>query len=233
MTSIFQLTLQYTCFGQRCINTWNYYHFDATPPVTGLAYALVDAFGGIPVGGVYPVTKLVHQISITVQAAVNFDQIICKDLYNPLDFYETPFTTALAGTGVGETLSPAMALGFRTTRVRSDIKRGTKRFVGVGEASVGTGGVFGAPFLSGVATDLGNEMSASITGNTPAAAPETFQPCIVKKERYLPPGNVAPNYAYRYYEDKVTALANIAIGIVWSPYDQVRTQVSRQYGRGQ
>jgi len=233
MGQLLSVVLQYTYFSQRCINTFHYRCLDVTLPVTGTAYALADAMGAIPVSGVYTITKLMWAIAKAVSTSVSFDQIICKNLYNPNDFFETAFSTALNGQVTGEPLSPAVALGYKTTRVRSDIKRGTRRFVGVSEGSSSNGGALLGSYASGVVADLATAMSATITGNTPLAEAEQFVPVIVSKQQYIPDPDHPEKVAYKYYDTEAEQMMHVAEGFTWFAYDQTRTQISRQYGRGQ
>ena len=65
-----------------------------------------------------------------------------------------------------------------------------------------------------------------------------FVPAVVKKQKYQT--NVGsedpPRYAYRYIPTddggESAQLDDTATGIIWDWYPQVRSQVSRQYGRG-
>jgi hypothetical protein len=59
----------------------------------------------------------------------------------------------------------------------------------------------------------------------------TFTPIVAAKEKYQ--SNTNPvRFAYRYYASEALQLQHIMSSIIWSAYDTVRTQVSRQYGRG-
>jgi len=111
--------------------------------------------------------------------------------------------------------------------VRLDIDRGTKRFVGVPETAVLSGGVIGAAFYAEL-VQTAEAMSAILSYNDEGNT-VTFAPCIVHKEEYTTPRG---RKAYRYYPALSEQLSNIATGIVWQPYTTVRTQNSRQYGRG-
>jgi hypothetical protein len=71
-------------------------------------------------------------------------------------------------------------------------------------------------------------MSASI--GYPTVSPEvTFTPVIVGKQQYTTPSG---NTAYRYYPTLTEQNLHLASNPVWEPYTTVRTQTSRQYGRG-
>jgi hypothetical protein len=60
----------------------------------------------------------------------------------------------------------------------------------------------------------------------------SFAPAIVGKEKYTPDPLKPDRYAYRYYPTLAEQMEHVAQGFNWDVYNQVRTQVSRQYGRG-
>jgi hypothetical protein len=61
-----------------------------------------------------------------------------------------------------------------------------------------------------------------------------FKPVILGKLRYQTnEGETPAKYAYKLYPTEAEQLEHVADVGVWFPYTQVRTQGSRQYGRGQ
>lgn len=227
---LYEVTLQGRYFNQQVINRWNYLSTGTPAVVTG-AFGLAYAFGAIPDGlpPLFPSDSILAAIrqmttstmiwtSLTVRAASD---------YAPTDFYEAPFGTGLTGNQPAQGESPTVAFGFRTNIVRTDIRRATKRFAGVGEDVVDAGGVITAGGLGNM-TDLAEKMSAVLSYDDEGSV-ISYAPCVVSKELYHPePGK----NAYRYYPTLSEQLEHVALGIVWSPYTTTRTQTSRQYGRG-
>lgn len=233
--AVLEVMLQQTYQGQICINRWNYIS-NGTPAAATLSFLLIRALGAIydeaAVPPAYPPTKMMRKIAILQNAGVAFDIISARDVYSVTDFYETPFVQPLVGTQAGEGMSPVMAAGFRTTRVRTDVRRATKRFVGVPETLVGIGGIWIASAQTGGLKDVADAMTAVLSeddeGNT-----VTFTPAVCGKEKYWPSGTPdVGNPAYRYWPTESAQMLHTAAGIKWDFYTQVRSQVSRQYGRG-
>lgn len=225
---LFELTMFGHYFGQQIVNRWNYISTGTAAAVLE-SFALCAAFGAIAVDGVDPETTLLYKIRLGLVSAFTIDTVVARAaaLYDPEDFYERPFTTPLAGIVSGEGLSPASAIGYRTNRVRLDIDRGTKRFPGVPETYTQSGGVItDASF--GYYEDVAEAMTANLTYNDEGAS-LTFAPCIVSKEPYV---TESGRTAYKYYPTLVEQLEHVATSIIWQPYTTVRTQTSRQYGRG-
>lgn len=211
---------------QECINRWNYVA-SGTPAAVSLSFALVSAFGAVYSGGTPPADTLLNAIWSQVTTGVNFGEVEAKNVYSILDFYTRPFAAGQTGGVVTAGMSPSVAIGYRTNRVRSDIRRGTKRFVGVPESSSGDLGVIDSAALTGlqnIATKMGDVLSYDDEGNT-----ITFTPAICSKQEYTTPSG---KRAYRYYSTEATQLEHTATGILWELYANTRTQVSRQYGRG-
>lgn len=226
---IMEVVLQQSYAGQECINRWNYLA-QGTPAAVSFSFALVSAFGAIYDTVAYPTGTILNRMSALQVAGVQNEFIAAKDVYSITDFYETPFVPAYPGVAGGEGLTPVVAYGFRTNRVRSDIRRGTKRFVGVSETNQNTGGTFTSGAITQLET-LGTVLSDNLEyddeGNT-----LTFIPIVVSKEQYVPDPLRPERVAYRYYGTETEQLEHIAQGVVWSHYDQARSQTSRQYGRG-
>lgn len=233
---LMEVTLEQSYANQEIVNRWNYLA-SGIPAAVTFSFALVSALGAIfdevavPPG--YPPTELMALIAAAQHSGVSFQTVTCKDVYSATDFFSVVFINALTGGQSGDGMSPVMAYGFRTNRVRSDIRRATKRFVGVAEGQVNSLGVIAGAFLVSHLNPIAEKMSETLeyddSGNS-----LSFQPAVVKKERYnSDTGLPDPNgNAYRYFEDPEVQLDLIATSVTWEPYEQVRSQVSRQYGRG-
>jgi hypothetical protein len=108
-----------------------------------------------------------------------------------------------------------------------DIGRGYKRFAGVSETASGGGGILESATLTAL-NSLATLMGDVIT-YTDGSLTDSFTPVIVKKFKLVRAGR---KDVYKYYEDEAEQMANLAVGVVWESYNTVRSQVSRQYGRG-
>lgn len=225
---LYELTLRATYFGQQIINKWNYIS-SGTPAATSISFGLVAAAGFIEsVGNWGDLDDGIFGRLRTLQSTqLTYTEVEARNVYDPVDFYVLPFITPIAGQDAGEPLSPVMSIGFRTNRTRTDIRRATKRFAGMTETQVGAGGVLVAG-TAGAAAIMAGNMSATLDYADEGNSLE-FAPCVVSKEKYAPePGKTA----YRYYPTFAEQMEHVMTSITWQAYPQVRTQVSRQYGRG-
>lgn len=222
--AIYEVVLNSTYYGQKCVNRWNYVSVTTPTSVFG-SVALAFAFGFTdPTLG----TKIMGNIRTMSATTVNFISYNIKNLYNPLDFYASPFTAGLVGTLGGNGLSPINAYGFIASQTRLDVGHGYKRFVGVVEEEVNAGGGISGSLISGQLTPLATKMTASLT-YIDEGSPVLFQPAILAREKYTTPRG---KDAYRKYPTEEEQIDHTATGIVWSPYSNSRGQQSRQYGRG-
>lgn len=236
MAELLEVVLESTISNQQFVNRWNYLA-SGTPSAVSYSFALLSALGFIFTGSTVPADTLFNAIVDLVSPALVFEQAIAKNIYDVEDFYDRPFVGGHAGeTEISGDDMPAFnAYGFRTSRVRSDIRRATKRFGGMREGANVTGGNINPSILVKL-TDVADKMSEVVEyddeGNT-----LTFSPVVVSKFKYTVPGSSPARYAYRYYgEDeggKTEQLLHIAEGGAWEPYNTVRSQMSRQIGRGQ
>lgn len=225
---LFELTMFSTYYNQQIINRWTYLSQGVAASVLD-SFALMKAFGAIPDNGIYPANAPFYNILVTLSSQFKVSSMIARAAsnYSPSDFYERPFVTPYSGSDGGEPMSPVLAYGYRTNRVRTDIDRATKRFAGVVESGVAAGGVIEAGklgFLEIAAAKMSEILTYDDEGNT-----VTFSPCVVSKEEYVTPRG---HRAYRYYPTLSEQLEHTATGVQWQPYATVRTQGSRQYGRG-
>lgn len=227
--AILEAVITQRCFGQLAINRYHYVSSGVPAAVTP-TFGLLHAMGYLPsriTGGVFPNATLAGQVQALQGVGVETVSAYARDLYSVSDFYEAPFPTPPVGQKGGETMSPVIAYGLYSSRVRTDIRRGMKRYVGVAETMVNAGGSLHADIiavLNNVAASIAATLTYDDEGNT-----ITYVPCVLGLEKYTTP---AGNVAYRPYATQAAQLTHVAQGGTWSPYTQVRTQVSRQYGRG-
>lgn len=225
---LYEVVLEQRYYNQQVINRWNYLGTGTPAAVTG-SFALLSALGMIGLTTTLTSGTLGAAIQGFQNNSVAFIQATCRAVYIDDDFYGAPFANNTVGVaaGIGDALSPVSAFGFRSNRVKQSIGRGYKRFVGMSEGDVENGGLLNssAIFRADVARVA---MNGSVTyddeGNT-----LSFSPCIAQKELYVTP---ASNNAYKYYATELEQATHLAVGINWELYSQMRTQNTRQYGRG-
>lgn len=226
---LYEVVLQQQYAGQVCINRWNY-EMSGTPAGVDGSFALLSAIGFLPasVTNILPIGSVGEGIQLMQSQEVSWEQCLAKNIYDPADFFDNPYVVPLGG-GIATTVTapPFAAYGFRTSRVRTDIDRGTKRFVGIPQSYILSDGAFDSsatPLMIDLAERMTETLSYTDSGNS-----LTFVPTIVSKEKYTTPSGKS---AYRYYATQSAQEAHLAQGFLWQPYDTVRTQVSRQFGKG-
>lgn len=226
-THLYEVTLVGSYNGVvEVVNRWNY-RGDVNLVAGGDAAALVNAMGLEPTAGAFPVSTIGDAMQALVNTIVSWRQVLCRNVYDPTDFIDLPYSPVAQGESTGECLSPINAYGLRSNRTRLDIGRGYKRFPGVSEASSGGGGIL----VSGTLTAL-NSLATFMTDTltfTDGSLTDTFLPVVVKKLKYTTDSG---KFAYKYYPTEAEQLAKLAVGVTWESYNSVRSQVSRQYGRG-
>ena len=227
--ALFEVVLKQSFAGQEVINRWNYLG-SGTPAAVSLSFGLVSAMGFVAGGEppVFPSGTLFHKMRQIQAPNISYAEVICANVFDPLDFYTTNFPVGTTGLdNQGDARQSFAAAGFRTNIVNRDIARGTKRIAGIPEGWTGPNNALNPTYLANMEA-LATEMGATITyddeGNT-----LTYQPCIVQKEKYTTPRG---RTAYRYYPSLTVQLSHIASGIRWEVYNTVRSQVSRQLGKG-
>jgi hypothetical protein len=227
---IYEMVLRGTVKGQASINRFTYVSQGETSGVLG-SYALADAFGLIGSGNptTYPTDKPMHAILNVLSSSYSLSNITIRAVadYDPLDFYEVAYASPRLGTGGADVLHPALCFGLRTNVVRTDIRRATKRFSGVPVNAVTDGGTVVTGwkvYLDSLASRLGEVLVFDGAGGS-----LSFSPCVVHKQEYTTPRG---NRAYRYFPTLAQQLTNLAVGVNWQWYEKLRTQATRQYGRG-
>lgn len=227
--AILELIVTGELFGQLTVNRFHYIQ-SGTPAAVMPSFGLISAFGLIPGSGgdpQFPGSTPASAWQVCVVGVFKWVSAYARNLYTPTDFYELPYLTRPQGGAAGEAAAPFMAYGLRSSRVRTDIRRGSKRFAGVSEDDAGAGGVVGSSQLARLAT-LASRLSSPLTyddeGNT-----LTYNLAILQFEEYTTPRG---RKAYRKYASPTVQLEHSATGMDWAPETVVRSQTSRQYGRG-
>ena len=228
--ALYEVVLRATYKSQICINRWNYVAPTSVPADLG-AFTLLGALGFFQEGDplAYPTDKMFYNIFHMVVSACAFTDVYAKNIYEPADFYEAAINPVVNGSqGSGAALSPINAFGFRTSRVRTDISRGTKRFAGVaGELTQSEGDITTTGM--GLMNALADIMQADVSEESSSVS-YTFKPTIVSKEKYTV--EASGNFAYKYYDTLAEQAEHWAQNFEWQPYTNVRSQTSRQVGRG-
>lgn len=226
--AIMRVTVEGTYYNQQTINSF-YYVSTGAPAAVSLSFALSDAMGATGVNTPYfGLGTVMGDWQELVSASFEFTSFTAEDMYSDTDFYGGGFIAGTVGAKTGQPMPPMSAFGFRTSRARRSIQRGTKRFCGMDESCTDGGGQIEATCLlqmDALAASMGAVLSYDDEGNT-----ISFAPVILGREAYVVESS--GNTAYRFYETEAEQLMHIAQGFAWEPYTTVRSQNSRQYGRG-
>lgn len=226
--AFFKVFLYQTYFNQQCVTSFTY-ESTGTAASVSTSFALTSAMGFIADGtGIYPILTVFDAMRGLQSDQVTYTSVLTINMYDPIDFYSTPLNSGTVGFQAGEASSPVLAYGFRTSRTRRDVRRGNRRLVGVSEADVGPGGVIDGDqaALMDVAADFfGRTLTYNDEGNT-----LSFSPVVLKSLRVEDPDT--GKIRYQQYPTEAEQAQNVMRSILWEPQGTVRTQVSRQYGRG-
>jgi len=226
---IYELTVNQSYYDQLVVNR---FHYVSTGSPSGVipSFALISALGFIPTGSPavdFPANTLGDAFQGLVSASVIFRSVYARELWAPTDFYEIPYPSGVVGQNSGDQGSPVLAFGFTSSRVRTDIRRGSKRFAGVGETDMSNGGDIVAGTLS-MMNNLAGYLG-EVVSYTEGGASLSFLPAILGLVEYTTPRG---NTAYKHYPTLEAQMEHVATGMTWAAMPQVRTQVSRQYSRG-
>ena len=224
--ALYEVTLRQRYFGQLCINVFPYYVIPGIG-VTPNAFELLDLMGFIPSGDPleFPADSLAINLQSLLNANLEFLSAEARELYSLTDFYEAAYDPPIVGTrSSGQSASPLLAYGFRTTRTRTDIRRGMKRFAGASEGDIDPGGII-LTAMQGFLADLGDLMGANLLGSS-----ATYRPCVISREKLVDPED--GKVTYQLYESEAEQEEHIMTGFEWQAYQEIRSQTSRQYGRG-
>jgi len=229
MPNLMEATLEGLYFNNQTINRFNYLFNGETATVTK-SYGLAFAMGAVYAGATFAPGTIMLKLQNLLCVPYHFIQLTVRDVYSDTDFHQVAFLNDKDGLASGDAASPALAYGFRSNRTRLDIRRGQRRFAGVTETYMGSGGVLAGSGVT-LCEELAELMSDALTF-IDGSATLTYNPVIVQKERYAVPGSSPVRYAYRYYEDYSVQEDHLMSAIAWENQTTIRTQTSRQYGRG-
>lgn len=226
---LYEVVLRGSYFGQQTVNRWNYVSSGGSGAALP-SFGLAVGFGVPPVSDLFTTTSILRLLQGNISDNFVFESLQVKNVYDPTDFYEAFFAPSVKGEiDSSDGLSPINAVGFVSTQTTLAVRKGHKRFAGVTENNVGDGGVLTSGAITAF-SDLSTAMSA-LLAYTADGATLQFAPAVVSKESYV--SHTDPvRHSSRYYADEATQLEHTAWPVVWSLTDTVRSQVSRQYGRG-
>jgi len=227
--AILEATLTSEYVGQLIINRWHYIATGDPAPVTN-SFGLLSAMGWLLPGAsavTFATGTVAKQVQNCLHSDLAFRAIYVRDLYDPTDFIETAFPSGVVGLAGGEAASPVLAYGLNSNRVRTDIRRGQKRFSGVTETAMNSGGLLTGAILTELDT-LAVKMG-DVLSYTTGGASLSLTPAVLQYERYETDSG---SFAYRKYATESAQLTHAAVGVSWVVKDRVRTQTSRQIGRG-
>lgn len=223
--ALYEVTVRGSLYGQSVINVFSY-SVTTGVIVTPSASELLNLMGFVPVGdpAELPAGTLFAAWRALVSVDVNFLSVEARELYSLTDFFEVAYSPAEVGGQANSAFSPFVAFGVFSNRVRTDIRRGFKRFAGVTEAQVDAGGDLEAGAVTALAL-VASKMSLVLSGAT-----ADYSPSVISREKVIDP--VTGKVTYQLYADPVEQFEHTARGVTYAGYDTVRSQTSRQYGRG-
>lgn len=205
----------------------NRFHFNSsgTPASVSLSFALISALGGIPdpITGAFPSGSLMEALAALQADDVVYQSIQAEALYSVVDFYDTPFPSGQTGVRTGEVMNNFEAFSIRSSRVRTDVGRGFKRFAGVTEDRVDAGGVISSGAesdLQAICDILNSGIEYDDEGTT-----LTFTSCVLGFDEYTTPSGRS---AYKKFPSLSEQLDHAAIGVIWAPSRLTTTQSSRK-----
>jgi len=226
---LYEITLEQKLAGQQTINRFNY-ESGAIPSGSLGALLLIQALG-FTVNDAIPAfdpSTVAGQLKALQAVAVNWIQVVCKNLYDPTDYYSYPFPAGTTSdNGSSEAESPVIAVGFATNRTRTDVRRGQKRFTGLTEGQVGDVGNLTPSALASWQA-IGDNMAIDAVADT-GADTVSFTPYVFGRKRTV---DLDGKVSYPYWPDATQQMAHAMKILSWTVKPQVRTQGTRQYGRG-
>lgn len=223
---LYEVILRQAYFARAVLNRWHYNSSGTPATVTG-SFALTSAFGGIPapVTLEFPVGSIMARLANIQVAALSYVELQVQALYDVTDFYSVPYSPAQVALQTGTPMSPFAAYPLQSNRVRTDVRRGNKRFCGVSESFVGDAGVITGDLVTNL-TGLADEMSEILEyddeGNT-----LSFNPCVLSLEKHDPDED-HEDFWYALYPTLAEQLDHAALGVNWTPKAFITTQNSRK-----
>jgi len=224
--AIYKLTHRQSVNVQQAINVYYFVSSGVPAAVTG-SFALADAFGAIDTAGLFPPEKPFQLIRDFQSVGVVNEEVMVENLYDPVDFYTRPFPSVVTGAVGEDTASPFLAYGLQSNRVRTDIRRGSKRYAGVTEGGLAGSGTVASGTLASVQA-LGDALSVPLEYDDEGTT-LTFTSAILSFMDFTNEDGKTYKVKYPTVGEQ---LSHAAVGVSWNAMPIVRSQTSRQYGRG-
>jgi hypothetical protein len=192
-----------------------------------LSFGLAAAFGGIvdDITSDFPAGTIMDFLAQAQSLELRYVELSVLALYNPLDFYVIPFSTTQKGTATGTPMSPFCAYPLQSNRVRTDIRRGNKRFAGVTEGYVKEGGEIEGVMLT-VLEALGTVMTDPLVYDD-EGTDLTYTPVVLSMKKNAPDADHDEDW-YSLYPTEALQLEHAAIGVTWAPKTFMTTQNTRK-----
>ena len=215
--AFYEVLFRQTCWGQQCVNIFNFYS-SAPGDIPGGAADVIEVFRT-------DVAGYVRQMLRLDPAEYTADSIYGWAVNDPTDFAEYLYAPNSTGyiQAAGQAAPPFMSFSFRTDRWRTGRNRGAKRFAGICE-----GNMAGNTFNPGgtILADLKDALEQTLVGVITA-----YYPTVAGKLKYVPDPLKPTVYAYKYYPTEAEQRAESALNVTWNPYE-LTTQRSRKAGYG-
>lgn len=225
---LYEVVLRQTYFTSAVINRWNYLSSGGAGSALP-AFGLMNALGFLPTAATFPAGTLAGEMQSDLSLSLIFVSAQIRNVYDPRDFFEQFWAATVHGNEGSDPSAPFVAAGFVSTQTTLAISKGHKRLAGVPESYTDAGGILSSSGLSNLSV-VAERMSDIVTYAEDGAS-LAFAPTIVGKEKYESHADPV-RFSYRYFPTEAEQLAHVASPVVWSVDGEVRSQVSRQYGRG-
>jgi len=227
LSAIFEVLIRQSYYNQEVLNRFHYVSNDVVPIPT--AAVLAQSIGANSLtAGAFDAASLMGKLQALQTVGLSYLEVQVRNLYSNTDFFTVAYNPAPVGVvATSQQMSPAVAFGVVSNRVTLAIRRGHKRFCGVDEAAVDAGGVIS----SGGLTALGNVCTVMTADSVVTIGLDTYtyHPAVLHFQEYTTPRG---NKAYKPWPTLAEQLDHAAVSVTWSPMSTIRTQRSRQYGRG-
>lgn len=214
---------------QLIVNRFHYIGAGDTGPVTP-SFCLLAALGFIaptPPATAFETGSFALSLQDNVCDDYIFKAFYVRNLYDVTDFVEQAYPATVTGTKTTEVESPVMALGLTGSRVRTDIKRASKRFAGIPDNLTDNLGILNSTGLA-VGNAWADKLSDVLTYSVGGAS-YTLTPAVLGLQAYTTPSGKT---AYRPFSTESAQLDHVATGFTFTPMSTLRSQTSRQVGRG-
>jgi len=231
MSQFYDVVLTYLVGGQKNVNRFTY--LAETPFVNEKgSESIMRALGFDPFlsPGTFVAGALLSTIQLTQSFTVAYDELVVQAVYDDLDFTTASLVPIVGGLGQS-VQSVFSALGFRTSRVRRDIRRGMKRFGGMPVSASAGDGVLDGAYVTGQVLPLQTALGATLICDDGGGSVNVV-PVVLGREKYLVPNSNPSRYAYRYYQTENEQLQHYFVAGDWEYYNTLRSQTSRQFGHG-